>query len=320
MSDSELRPDELQFCPICQIPKKYLKIIFALHISMCDVQWNELEGNYFMYSVFLFFIQNENSCMNFIKITFAECTNGVHCQSKNIFHYRDFSHRILAIHRENICNKRKRNEINEKTLTINKRAHKENKIRTTRRRTTAKYNKEADDDDNIFMTSIKKMCNTHAKTTKIEDSIISITKDKSVPVEHLSVKQKSNCVEYEPVKLELISVRKTSTEGQESGENSPNTAETLCNNIQNVINDLVAEDDFLIKRENKWDVDENAVECEVTFEDTNQDDISFNSSDWEFIEERINESVKKKGGLIGFEYRLLVYIYISIIILIFIFL
>lgn len=266
MSDSELRPDELQFCPICQIPKKYLKIIFALHISMCDVQWNELE----------------------------ECTNGVHCQSKNIFHYRDFSHRILAIHRENICNKRKRNEINEKTLTINKRAHKENKIRTTRRRTTAKYNKEADDDDNIFMTSIKKMCNTHAKTTKIEDSIISITKDKSVPVEHLSVKQKSNCVEYEPVKLELISVRKTSTEGQESGENSPNTAETLCNNIQNVINDLVAEDDFLIKRENKWDVDENAVECEVTFEDTNQDDISFNSSDWEFIEERINESVKKK--------------------------
>lgn len=305
MSDSELLPDELQFCPICQIPKKYLKIIFALHISMCDVQWNELEGNYLMYIVFPFFVQNKNSCMNFIKRTFAECTDGVYCQSESIFHYRDFSHRILAIHRENICNKRKRNEINEiheKTSTINKRAYKENKIRTTGRRTTVKYNEEADDDDNIFMTSNKKMCNTHAKTLKIEDSIISITKDKSVAVEDLSVKQKSNSFEYERVKLELIPVRKTSIEGQKSNENSPNTAETLCYNIQNVMNDLVTEDDFLIKREKKWDVDENVVECEVTFEDKNQDEISFNSTNWEVIEERINESVEKKGGLVGFYY------------------
>ncbi len=40
-----IEPDE--YCPICQVPFKSLKIEFSLHVNMCDVRWNELEGNNF---------------------------------------------------------------------------------------------------------------------------------------------------------------------------------------------------------------------------------------------------------------------------------
>lgn len=32
------------YCPICQIPAKSLKILLPVHVNMCDVEWNELEG------------------------------------------------------------------------------------------------------------------------------------------------------------------------------------------------------------------------------------------------------------------------------------
>lgn len=46
MSDSLVSEttETSDFCPICQIPAKSLKILLPVHVSMCDVKWNELEG------------------------------------------------------------------------------------------------------------------------------------------------------------------------------------------------------------------------------------------------------------------------------------
>lgn len=80
---------------------------------------------------------------------------GINCQSKNIFHYRDFSHRVLAVHRENL-HKRKYEEIEGDESSIEIKSQKENRYKKINRG-KFKYNEDADNEDNIFMNEKKRM-------------------------------------------------------------------------------------------------------------------------------------------------------------------
>lgn len=200
-------------------------------------------------------------------VLLLDCADGVDCNSNSVFHYRDFSHRILAAHRDNLSTKRKRNEIEDAADETSKPKLKENKGRkSSRRRTIAKYNEVADDDDNIFMTDSKKICNFRTKTLETDNTPV-----KEMRIDNTLVK-----------------------EIPQSTENTYEVTEARSINTSTAKNEIY-ENNSSAKCENTWDISENSVECDVTFEDTNQDEVLFDSSDWEDIEERINESVEKKG-------------------------
>ncbi|RZF39326.1 hypothetical protein LSTR_LSTR000847 [Laodelphax striatellus] len=59
------------FCPLCQAPLQRLKVSSEFHIGNCSVSWDSLD----------------------------ECPDGVDCANESIFHYRDYSHSLLAGYR-----------------------------------------------------------------------------------------------------------------------------------------------------------------------------------------------------------------------------
>ncbi|XP_047110862.1 DNA cross-link repair 1A protein-like [Schistocerca piceifrons] len=60
--------DEQQFCPLCQMPLSSLNILPEVHVSACSVVWDDLR----------------------------ECPQGKECNETSIFHFKDFSHKLLA--------------------------------------------------------------------------------------------------------------------------------------------------------------------------------------------------------------------------------
>ncbi|XP_046659362.1 DNA cross-link repair 1A protein-like [Homalodisca vitripennis] len=61
------------FCPICQLPLKAISIPPDLHVSECMTRTYDSDNE--------------------------ECVKGVHCLSTDVFHYRDFTHKLLAAYR-----------------------------------------------------------------------------------------------------------------------------------------------------------------------------------------------------------------------------
>ncbi|XP_065222983.1 uncharacterized protein Snm1 [Planococcus citri] len=126
-SEHESESDALCFCPICQAPLKNLKVKFSFHINMCDVNWDDLE----------------------------ECNDGIDCKSESIFHFRDFSHQVLANHRENIISKRKRGEDKCEEKVSKKTKQKENRTVAKRRLSKPIQTPIEESEDDIFVDTSK---------------------------------------------------------------------------------------------------------------------------------------------------------------------
>lgn len=67
---------EQQFCPLCQVPLTSLNILPEVHVSTCSVAWDDL----------------------------SECPQGKDCSATSIFHFKDFSHKLLAEIRARVSN------------------------------------------------------------------------------------------------------------------------------------------------------------------------------------------------------------------------
>ena len=158
--DAAVESNEFSFCPICQAPLKNLKVKFSFHITMCDVNWDNLEGKSrfsISYSVLNFSLYS---------IFYVECKDGVDCSSESIFHFRDYSHQILANHRENIVNKRKRGDDKQEEIISKKSKQKENRIRAKPRSTKTAQPSNEESEDDIFMDMNKsKMSQQSSKKT-----------------------------------------------------------------------------------------------------------------------------------------------------------
>lgn len=199
---------------------------------------------------------------------------GEYCESDNVFHYRDFSHQILAAHRENLA-KRKHGilESPDSSPTDASKLEKENrKKRVQRRKSTSalKYRPEADDEENIFVEKPKKIRRqTCVPVVEYKKSVE--TKNIFTAGEPLPSTSKENCVEF--------------IKAQE-----PELVQTTP--------DIYASPSAETKKEKPMDNDDvSGPLYEESLDDTSsmQQDEEIDFGDWEEVEELSNINAEKKG-------------------------
>lgn len=200
---------------------------------------------------------------------------GEYCESDSVFHYRDFSHQILAAHRENLSKqKHEKAESRKSSPSDATKPEKENRVkRINRRKSTSslKYISEADDEENLFVEQPKKIRRqTVVPVLKCEKSVPE--KENSIVDECLPSTSKADGVKF---------IEKQEPEMVESTPDiyvNPSSDEMKVENL----------------------IDDSGDSCQPYEESLNdassvQQDEELDFGDWEEVEEISNLNAEKKG-------------------------
>lgn len=200
---------------------------------------------------------------------------GEYCESDNVFHYRDFSHQILAAHRENLSKrKHEKSESRKSSPSDAAKLEKENRVkRVHRRKSTSalKYNAEADDEENVFVEQAKKI-RRQTSVPVVESEKLVAAKEIFIVDECLPGTSKADCVG-------LINTQEPElVETTPDIYVSPSSAETK---LEKQIDDSNV----------SWQPYEESLNDASSM----QQDEELDFGDWEEVEEMSNMNAEKKG-------------------------
>lgn len=204
-----------------------------------------------------------------------DCSDGIECSSESVFHYRDFSHKVLADHRENL-RKRKIAEVDNKDDVNMDSESKENGKKVI------KYQASEENEDNLFMPVKPKRVIDRRKSKTTKGSEKRKNDFKCIP-------RNQEIQENNPTNNNVCNVNETEENIASTHEQSISTENHFLDHEKN---DLLTLEQFsMVHSENSESTNNDAG-----FEDTT---ASFESSETstylENLTDKMNETIKKKG-------------------------
>lgn len=215
-------------------------------------------------------------------LIYLECSEGENCKSESIFHYRDFSHQVLASHRENIMNKRKRDYKGEEK-TSKKAKQKENRSVSKRRCSKIIHPPVEEDEDDIFMEPVKSNTNSRASVKPERKSV--------------ELKKSNDAVKIDSVKSETSDNNSSSQVGAE-GDTSNHKIEPRRNIKSSSTDEKMNHPSIKTEPEQEINFEDNSsyekIDCDISNEGSSTDHDTEQVATETAISQSIDKACEKK--------------------------